>query len=61
MDFGLTPHVGGRELHRDGERPKERPAHGVIHYELRQGEASQFHTLDADEYWFFYAGSMLEL
>lgn len=52
---------GGCELHRDGERPKERPAHGVIHYELRQGEASQFHTLDADEYWFFYAGSMLEL
>ena len=33
----------------------------MIHYELRQGEASQFHTLDADEYWFFYAGSMLEL
>ena len=40
---------------------KERPAHGVIYYELGQGEASQFHTLDADEYWFFHAGSTLEL
>ena len=51
--FNLTPHVEGgafRELYRDGERAKERPAHGVIYYELGQGEASQFHTLDADEY-----------
>ena len=62
--FNLTPHVEGgafRELYRDGERAKERPAHGVIYYELGQGEASQFHTLDADEYWFFHAGSTLEL
>ena len=46
--FNLTPHVEGgafRELYRDGERAKERPAHGVIYYELGQGEASQFHTL----------------
>lgn len=49
-----------RELYRDGERAKERPAHGVIYYELGQGEASQFHTLDADEYWFFHAGSTLD-
>ena len=45
--FNLTPHVEGgafRELYRDGERAKERPAHGVIYYELGQGEASQFHT-----------------
>ena len=33
----------------------------MIYYELGQGEASQFHTLDADEYWFFHAGSTLEL
>ena len=62
--FNLAPHVEGgafRELYRDGERAKERPAHGVIYYELGQGEASQFHTLDADEYWFFHAGSTLEL
>lgn len=35
--FNLTPHVEGgafRELYRDGERAKERPAHGVIYYEL---------------------------
>ena len=45
--FNLTPHVEGgafRELYRDGERAKERPAHGVIYYELGQGEASQFQT-----------------
>lgn len=62
--FGLTPHVEGgafRELYRDGVRAKERPAHGVIYYELGQGETSQFHTLDADEYWFYHAGSTLEL
>ena len=33
----------------------------MIYYELGQGEASQLHTLDADEYWFFHAGSMLKL
>ena len=62
--FDLTPHVEGgafRELYRDGERPVERPAHGVIYYELGKGESSQFHTLDADEYWFYHAGSDLEL
>ena len=62
--FGLEPHVEGgafRELYREGERPAERPAHGVIYYELGRGERSEFHTLDADEYWLWHGGSTLEI
>ena len=62
--FGLEPHVEGgafRELYREGERPAGRPAHGVIYYELGRGERSEFHTLDADEYWLWHGGSALEI
>lgn len=62
--FHLEPHVEGgafRELYRDGARPPERPASGVIYYQLGQGESSRFHTLDSDEYWFYHAGPPIEL
>lgn len=63
--FHLTPHVEGgafRELYRDGtERPAERPASGVIYYALGQGETSDFHLLDSDEYWLYHAGDTVEL
>jgi len=63
--FHLEPHVEGgafRELYRDGmERGGERPAHGVIYYLLNEGELSEFHVLDADEYWLWHAGADVEL
>ncbi|MBQ8202562.1 MAG: cupin domain-containing protein [Clostridia bacterium] len=62
--FNLAPHVEGgafRELYREGERAKDRPAHGVIYYLLDEGEVSDFHVLDADEYWLYHAGPDIEL
>ena len=63
--FGLTPHVEGgafRELYREGfDRSGPRPAHGVIYYLLNEDEVSDFHVLDADEYWLWHAGPDIEL
>lgn len=63
--FGLVPHVEGgafRELYRDSAvRTGERPAHGVIYYLLNEDEVSDFHVLDADEYWLWHAGPDIEL
>lgn len=62
--FGLEPHVEGgafRELFREGERASERPAHGVIYYLLDAHESSDFHVLDADEYWLYHAGPDIEI
>ena len=63
--FGLVPHVEGgafRELFREGFVPTgERPAHGVIYYLLDEDETSDFHVLDADEYWLWHAGPDVEL
>lgn len=63
--FGLAPHVEGgafRELYREGYVPTgERPAHGVIYYLLNEDETSDFHVLDADEYWLWHAGPDIEL
>ncbi len=63
--FGLTPHVEGGafvELFREGfDRSGPRPAHGVIYYLLNEDEVSDFHVLDADEYWLWHAGPDIEL
>lgn len=62
--FGLTPHVEGgafRELYRDGVDTGVRPAHGVIYYLLDEGDVSDFHVLDADEYWLYHAGPDVEI
>lgn len=63
--FGLVPHVEGgafRELYREGfDRSGPRPAHGVIYYLLNDDEISEFHVLDADEYWLWHAGPDVEL
>ena len=63
--FGLAPHVEGgafRELFKEGFVPTgERPAHGVIYYLLDSSEVSDFHVLDADEYWLWHAGPDIEL
>lgn len=63
--FGLSPHVEGgafRELYREGfDRSGPRPAHGVIYYMLGEDEMSDFHVLDADEYWLWHAGADIEL
>ena len=62
--FALEPHVEGgafRELFREGERAKTRPAHGVIYYMLGDGESSAFHVLDADEYWLYHAGPDIDI
>ncbi len=62
--FQLSPHVEGgafRELYREDGRTEERPASGVIYYLLGAGERSQFHLLDADEYWLYHVGPPLRL
>lgn len=62
--FGMTAHVEGgafRELFRENEQPGPRPAHGVIYYMLDEGDVSDFHVLDADEYWLYHTGSDVEL
>ena len=63
--FQLEPHVEGgafRELYREGfDRNGPRPAHGVIYYLLNDNEVSDFHVLDADEYWLWHAGFDVEL
>ena len=63
--FHLEPHVEGGaflELYKEDFVPTgERPAHGVIYYLLNENEVSDFHVLDADEYWLWHAGPDIEL
>jgi len=63
--FNLAPHVEGgafRELYREGfVSDGTRPPHGVIYYLLNDDETSDFHVLDADEYWLWHAGPDVEL
>ena len=63
--FQLEPHVEGgafRALYREGfDRTGPRPPHGVIYYLLNEDEVSDFHVLDADEYWLWHAGPDIEL
>lgn len=62
--FNLEPHVEGgafRELFREGPRAATRPAHGVIYYMLGENESSDFHVLDADEYWLYHTGPDIDI
>lgn len=65
--FKLLPHVEGgafKELYRakgDVSSKSGRPAHGVIYYLLNDTDTSDFHVLDADEYWLWHAGPDIEL
>lgn len=62
--FQLAPHVEGgafRELYRERRTTAQRPAHGVIYYLLDETEISDFHVLDADEYWLYHAGPDIEI
>lgn len=64
LRFHMEPHVeGGSFLELDEPTPMgaSRAASGVIYYHLGAGEFSDFHVLDADEYWLWHAGSPLEL
>jgi predicted cupin superfamily sugar epimerase len=62
--FQLEPHVEGgafRKLYLPEQKPSQRPAHGVIYYLLDVGEVSDFHVLDADEYWLYHAGPDIDI
>lgn len=62
--FRMDPHVEGgafRELYRERECGEGRPAHGVIYYMLGENEVSDFHVLDADEYWLYHTGPDIEI
>ena len=62
--FNLEPHVEGgafRELYHASGKAADRLDSGVIYYMLGAGEFSDFHVLDSDEYWFYHAGTTLEL
>ena len=60
----LKPHPEGghyRETWRAAATKGERPAGTAIYYLLKQGEASHWHRVDADEVWHFLSGEALEL
>ena len=62
--FNLEPHVEGgafRKLYIPAEKPAQRPPHGVIYYLLDETDTSDFHVLDADEYWLYHAGPDIEI
>ncbi len=62
--LGLSPHPEGgwyRETFRSPAAVGVRPAITVIHFLLKAGERSHWHRVDADEIWFWYAGSALLL
>ncbi len=63
--LGLRPHREGgwyAETWRPGPPDgADRPVSTAIYYLLRNGEASQWHRVDATETWHFYAGDPLEL
>ena len=61
----LAPHPEGgwyRETFRDKRLVEQgRPASTAIHFLLRAGEASHWHSVDATEIWLFHAGAPLAL
>jgi predicted cupin superfamily sugar epimerase len=60
----LTPHPEGgwyRETWRSHIRIGERAAGSAILFLLGKGQRSQWHQVDADEFWLWHAGSALEL
>jgi uncharacterized protein len=61
--LGLSPHPEGgwyRETWRAAAQGG-RSAGTAIHFLLEQGQRSHWHRVDADEIWFWHAGSPLEL
>lgn len=62
--LGLAPHPEGgwyRETWRSSERIGERAIGTAIYFLLEAGQASQWHQVDADEFWLWHAGAPLEL
>lgn len=62
--LGLQPHPEGgfyRETFRAPAEPGRRGASTAIYYLLREGDASVWHRVHADEVWHHYAGAPLEL
>lgn len=63
-NLGLQPHPEGGWYARTWAAPATdgaRPAGTAIHYLLRAGEVSRWHTVDAAEVWLFHAGDPLVL
>ena len=62
--LGLVPHPEGghyRETFRDARSVDGRSVGTAIYFLLAEGEASQWHRVDAAEIWHFHAGAPLEL
>ena len=62
--FCMEPHVEGGsfiELNEPVPEDMGRAPSGAIYYHLGSNEFSDFHVLDADEYWLWHAGSTLEI
>jgi len=66
--LGLQPHPEGghyREVFRSSHPVQfhggQRSAGSSIYYLLAQGACSAWHRIDADEVWYFHAGSLLAL
>ena len=60
----LAPHPEGgwyRETWRSTASVGERSAGSAIFFLLETGQQSQWHQVDADEFWLWHAGSELEL
>ncbi len=62
--LGLEPHPEGGWFAETFRAPAEegvRPTSTAIHFLLREGERSHWHTVDADEIWLHHAGAPLIL
>lgn len=62
--LGLAPHPEGgwyRETWRAGAAHGERAGGTAIHFLLEAGQRSHWHRVDADEIWFWHAGSPLDV
>lgn len=62
--LGLTPHPEGgwfRETWRSSVRNGERAIGTAIYFLLEEGQRSQWHQVDADEFWLWHAGAPLEV
>jgi predicted cupin superfamily sugar epimerase len=62
--LGLAPHPEGgwyRETWRAEAGTDERAGGTAIHFLLEAGQRSHWHRVDADELWFWHAGSPLTL
>ena len=62
--LGLLPHPEGgyfRETFRDPATVNGRACSTAIYFLLKEGQASQWHRVDAVEMWHWYAGASLHL